>query len=641
MRTFTTPLGDTEAVIFAPEPGTFDRDAFLSDFPPGQVYGLDVESTGLDVFSDTYRLRLVQFGTIGYAWVLNMNDPDQHAAAIELLSNTNTHFCSHTNIDVLSVYTQLGVDITARNWDTHMLATMAAPDEMDGGKGLKDLAAEHGMPQVPQGEEVLKAEFRRIWNAFAAAEKAAGRKNPATGKAYPVCNTGTRKDVESYGWVNVSTDNEAYLVYAGLDAVAARRLLDILIRQSNAPAHLLKIEQWLAGAANRLQLRGALVDRPVLDELHSEAEKAIEEANQRVLDLCGLKVTQAMRLKEWLGEHGVDWADWAEHGGDVTKPSKTNPEGGPSLAKKNIFVLKTFPLDELAVQVVDAMIEAQQHRDAMMKTKGVLDALCPDGRVRSKLLTVGTVTGRMASQGPNMQNFSKKDQRVRGMFIPAPGEVMISCDFSQVELRVAAALAGETDMIEAIKRGDDLHQLTADKLGISRELAKTVNFLILYGGGPKKFAESSGLTYAKGIEIIESFWEQYPAIAEYNREMMQMKQGVRTISYRYVPVGYYIDEARNIRNPKLYKNLNSQIQSSARDLIVDAWWRLEHEFGMGDLVWGLIHDEMIVCCKDDPETIAKTLAALQECMTMDFLGVPIQAEAEVLRDETGVSRWKK
>ena len=77
-----------------------------------------------------------------------------------------------------------------------------------------------------------------------------------------------------------------------------------------------------------------------------------------------------------------------------------------------------------------------------------------------------------------------------------PGWVLVSCDFSQVELRVAAALAGETSMIEAIIRGDDLHQLTADKLGISRDLAKTVNFLILYGGGPKKFAASSGLTFS-------------------------------------------------------------------------------------------------------------------------------------------------
>lgn len=629
MRTFTTALGESEAVIFAPEPGTFSRDDFLADFPPGQVYGLDVESTGLDIFSTTYRLRLVQFGTIGYAWVLNMEDPAQREAAIELLSNTNTHFCSHTNIDVLSVYTQLGVDITARNWDTHMLATMAAPDEMDGGKGLKDLATQHGMPQVSEGETVLKAVFRSIWNAYVAEQRAQGV------KGLSVCNTGSRKDVESYGWVNVPADCEEYLVYAGLDAVAARRLLDILIPQSGAPAHLLKTEQWLAGAANRLQLRGALVDRAVLDELHAEAVAYTEAANEEVNRLCGLNVTQGVKLREWFGQQGVDFSQWAEHGGEITK------NGGVSLAKKNIFVLKTFELTPVAELVTDAMIRAQQHADARMKTQGVLDALCPDGRVRSKLLTVGTVTGRMASQGPNMQNFSKKDQRVRGMFIPAPGEVMISCDFSQVELRVAAALAGEESMIEAIKRGDDLHQLTADKLGITRDLAKTVNFLILYGGGPKRLAAGTGKPYGECIEVIEAFWDAYPAIAAYNREMMTLKNGVRTISYRYVPVGYYIDEARGIKNAKLYKNLNSQIQSSARDLIVDAWWRLEHEFGMGDLVWGLIHDEMIVCCKDTPEEIDRTLAALQECMTMDFLGVPIEAQAEVLRDETGVSRWKK
>lgn len=630
MQTFTSKLGDTEAVVFCPEKGSFDKDAFNSDFPPGQTYGLDVEGcymTELKQFAPDFNIRLIQFATTGYAWVLDLTDPEQSDAAVKLLGDETVYFCSHTNMDVLAVHTQLGVDITARNWDTHMLATMAAPDDMDGGKDLKTLAAKYGMNELVEAESLMHAKFRSIWNAMVMEKRAQGV------KGLSVCNTGMRNDVQAYAWSAIPSDDPDYLRYAGLDAVTARRLLEMLISEGGAPAELLSTEQWLAGASNRLQIRGALVDQDVLKELHAEADAATEAANAIVTEITGLTVRQTKKLIDWFGEHGVDWSAWGEHGGELTKT------GAPSLAKKNIFVLKEFPLDPEALRVFDALRDAQKHADARMKTQGVIDALCPDGRVRSTLLTVGTVTGRMASKGPNMQNFSKKDQRVRGMFVPAPGNVLISCDFSQVELRVAAALAGETSMIEAIIRGDDLHQLTADKLGISRDLAKTVNFLILYGGGAKKFAASSGLTFAKGCEIIDSFWEEYPAIAAYNREMMQMRQGVRTISYRYVPVGYYIDEARGISNPKLYKNLNSQIQSSARDLIVDAWWRLEHEFGMGDLVWGLIHDEMVL---EVPEhRVDEALKAVQTCMTMEFLGVPIAAEAAVLRDENGVSRWMK
>jgi DNA polymerase I len=635
MQTFTTKLGDGEAIVYAPEKGSFDKDAFNSDFPPGQTYGLDVEGCymgDLKQFAPDFNIRLIQFATTGYAWVLDLTDPEQFDAAVKLLGDETVWFCSHTNMDVLSTYTQLGVDITARNWDTHMLATMATPDDMLGGKDLKTLAAKFGMDELVAAEAVMHAKFRAIWNAYVAEQRAQGV------KGLSVCNTGMRNDVQAYAWSAIPSDDPDYLLYAGLDAVTARRLLEILIAEGGAPAELLETEQWLAGASNRLQIRGALVDQTLLTELHAEAQAATDAANEKVRAITGLNVTQTKKLMDWFGENGVDWAAWGEHGGEMTKPSKTSPSGNPSIAKKNIFVLKTFDLTEDAAKVVDAMIEAQQHADARMKTQGVIDALCPDGRVRSTLLTVGTVTGRMASKGPNMQNFSKKDQRVRGMFTPAPGNVMISCDFSQVELRVAAALAGETSMIEAIIRGDDLHQLTADKLGITRDLAKTVNFLILYGGGPKKFAQSSGLTYARGIEIIESFWEQYPAIAAYNREMMQMKQGVRTISYRFVPVGTYVDSYGRV-GQKLYKNLNSQIQSSARDLIVDAWWRLEHEFGMGDLVWGLIHDEMVL---EVPESrVEEALTAVKTCMTMTFLGVPIAAEAAVLRDENGVSRWMK
>lgn len=636
MQTFTTKLGDGEAVVYAPEKGSFDKDAFNSDFPPGQTYGLDVEGCfmgDLKQFAPDFNIRLIQFATIGYAWVLDLTDPEQRDAAVKLLADESVYFCSHTNMDVLSVYTQLGVDITARNWDTHVLATMAAPDDMDGGKDLKTLAAKYGMNELVDAEKVMHARFRELWNAWVAGQRALGVKGLA------VCNTGMTEKVQAYAWSAIPSDDPAYLLYAGLDAVVARRLLEILIVEGGAPSELLDVEQWLAGASNRLQIRGALVDRAVLDELHAEAQAATEAANAIVTEVTGLTVRQTKRLTEWFGEHGVDWDAWEEHGGEMTKPTKNNPQGNPSLAKKNIFVLKTFDLDEQAVRVVDAMIDAQQHADALMKTQGVLDALGPDGRVHSTLLTVGTVTGRMASKGPNMQNFSKKDQRVRGMFVPAPGNVMISCDFSQVELRVVAALAGEESMIQAVLDGKDLHTATAEKLGITRDLAKTVNFLILYGGGPKRLVAGTGKPYGECVEVINNFWESYPAIEAYNREMTGMKQGVRTISYRYVPVGYYIDEARGIRNPKLYKNLNSQIQSSARDLIVDAWWRLEHEFGMGDLVWGLIHDEMVLEVPE--ERVEEALKAVQTCMTMEFLGVPIAAEAEVLRDENGVSRWKK
>jgi DNA polymerase-1 len=636
MQTFTTKLGDGEAIVYAPEKGSFDKDAFNSDFPPGQTYGLDVEGcfmTGLKQFAPDFNIRLIQFATIGFAWVLDLTDPAQRDAAIKLLADETVWFCSHTNMDVLSVYTQLGVDITKRNWDTHTLATMAAPDDMDGGKDLKTLAAKYGMNELVEAESVMHGKFRELWNAWVKAQRAQGV------KGLSVCNTGMTEKVQAYAWSAIPSDDPAYLLYAGLDAVVARRLLEILITEGGAPAELLETEQWLAGASNRLQIRGALVDRTVLDELHAEAQAATEAANEKVRAITGLNVTQRAKLIDWFGENGVDWSAWSEHGGEMTKPSKNNPNGNPSIAKKNIFVLKTFDLTEDGFKVVDAMIEAQQHADALTKTQGVLDALGPDNRVHSTLLTVGTVTGRMASKGPNMQNFSKKDQRVRGMFVPAPGNVLISCDFSQVELRVVAALAGETSMVEAVLQGVDLHQHTADKLGITRDLAKTLNFLILYGGGPTKFAASSGLTKAKGIEIIENFWASYPAIEAYNQEMIGMKQGVRTISYRYVPIGWYIDEERGIRNPKYYKNLNSQVQSSARDLIVDAWWRLEHEFGMGDLVWGLIHDEMVLEVPED--RVDEALKAVQTCMTMEFLGVPIAAEASVLRDGNGVSRWMK
>lgn len=627
MLTFDVRLGAQDAMIFAPERGTFDLAAFRAVFPYGQLYGLDVESTYMDdlgQWGDDFTVRLIQFATVGYAWVLDMGDPDQVEAARNLLADETTTFTSHSNMDVLSVYRALDVDISSRNVDTLVLANMAYTDRM-GDRDLKTLTTELIGPELTEAETALHKVFHILWT------ESGGKKNAA------------KKAIETLGWKTIDPSFPEYLRYAGLDAIACRRLVELLIPLTGAPARLLEIETWLAGEANRIQMRGFVVDQRLLEELETEAGNACRAAEDRVVAVSGLKV-RSIKLKDWYTEHGVDWSTWGERGGNYTD------KGSPSLAKESMKVLGTYELDVDGREVFEAQQRFQEHADRVLKTKGVREHLCKDGRIRPVLKTNGaTQTSRMSSAGPNMQNFSKKDPRTRGMFIPEPHSVLVSCDFDQVELRVVAALANERVMIDAILRGDDLHSLTTKaifpKLDFDsmpedvfktkyRPIGKMTNFLMVYGGGAQALYEQGGVPIEEGREVIRNFKESYQSIADLNEYMMGFTSTIRTVSGRRLEVGRLKDG-----RPRSYANINYLVQSSARDLLVDAWYRFAVEYGRADTVWYPVHDELVL---QVPEAeLEEVMAEVEKCMTFDFLGVPITATASVLRDANGVSRWGK
>ncbi|MGI5144817.1 DNA polymerase [Plantactinospora sp. CA-294935] len=617
MRTFTPTLGGLPTEILAPEPGQFDAAAFRAAFPGDALYGLDVESLYMDdlgQFSPDFALRLIQFGTAEYAWVLNLDDPDQRAAAVDLLSDPTVSFCSHTPMDVLAVATQLGADITGRNVDTRMLAAMAAPDDKAGGKDLKTLTTTHIGAELEAAEKALADRFTALW--LATEPK---RKKPA------------RSVIDAYGWANTPADDPEYLTYAGLDAIACRRLADILTPLTAAPPALLRIESWLAAEANRIQIRGMRVDRPALDTLADEARRETGEAEAVVVEVTGGIPARSPKIQEWLTDHGVDWSTWEDRGGALTNTGK------PSLAKENVKLLLGYDLDDDGQRVADQLIRFKGHQDALNKTTDLLSRVAPDGRVHPGLNTLGTVTARMSSAAPNFQNFSKKDPRMRGLFLPEPGHVLLTADFDQVELRVVAALARETKMIDVILAGGDLHDLTVDELAesgieITRDTAKMTNFLIVYGGGGRALHEQARIPLEDAQRIVATFRERYPAINELSRAMGQYRDEIRTISHRRIPV-----TTNGHGDLRTYANINYLVQSSARDLLVDAWWRFAHEFGRGPLVWFAIHDELVLQVPED--LVDQVTDEVQRCMRFDFMGVPISASAIALIDEDGTSRW--
>jgi DNA polymerase-1 len=622
MQIFDNP-GGLECVVYAPAPATFDPVAFRLDFPLGGLYGLDFETTSLDKhlahWHPDFRGRLVQFATKGYAWVLDITDPVMEAEARRLLADPSTFFASHSSMDVLTVWMVFGLDITDRNVDTLILAKLAAPDDKVGGADLKTVAIRYDMPGLKAAEVALEARKKELWCQHVDAVRADLKRQGLPTKGAITKTYGP--EAKAWGWDNIPSTDPVYLMYAGLDAIVARRLVDLLIPDTQAPEELIRSELWMAAASARLTMKGYLVDQPLLRSLHGEAKEATDAADFLVMQYTGLKSTQNVKLVEWLGGQGVDW----------TKHPKTD-KGAPTLAGEHLGkLMDQEKLTDLGRFAVAALMTVQQHADMLSKLEGVLHGLDADGLVHSKLNTLEAVTARMSSSGPNMQNFSPQ---TRGVFIARPGHVLISCDFDQVELRVVAGLAEEQVMIDAILRGDDLHQLTADLIGQPRKIGKMTNFLVVYGGGAGKLALSAGIPFELAQQVLSGFWSSYPCINQYNQALKMERREIRTFSQRRVPVAMLPNG-----EPKSYANLNYMIQSSARDLLARAWWELEHVHHRGHWAWLPIHDEMVL--EIPVADVDEAIGVIQECMTMDFLGVPITATAEVLLDDKGVSRWRK
>src|SRR5690606_10024070 len=124
-----------------------------------------------------------------------------------------------------------------------------------------------------------------------------------------------------------------------------------------------------------------------------------------------------------------------------------------------------------------------------------------DGRIHAFIKPLGTVTGRMSSSEPNMQNFPREPEDIRGCMIADENESIVSIDMSGAEWRVAAAVTQDEGMLAAFKQGRDTHQETADLLGISRQLAKTATLAVLYGGGVNAIVNQCGIDSALATEL--------------------------------------------------------------------------------------------------------------------------------------------
>lgn len=598
MKVLTHRVAGAPVTVYFPS-----RPADLAGFwafldRPRRALAVDTETTGLDIYSRSFALRLVQFGDEREAWVLRA---DVFASAIEeafrrwagpLLFHNATYdllVLDHAGLLLLE-------DGYGRAFDTRILAHLIDPrlrSEGGTGHGLKELSAVFVDAEAPDTSEGLKEVFRKEYGA-----------------------------TKETGWSVIDVDHPTYVLYAGLDVILTSRLFEVLgpvVRQRGLD-NLSRFEHTLAGLLARLERRGFLLDVAYTERLRHDLH---DEALRRQADAAVYGVANV---------NSVAQVSEALLGMGETLTEKT-PSGKWKVDKGVLLPLADLDLDlkPIGARTPNPLAEAVFHAKRSEKwatayAAAMLDLRDAGDRIHPKINSLQARTARMSISRPPLQQLPSGDWTIRRCLIADPGMTIVAADYAQVELRVLAALAKERRMIEAIESGQDLHDVTALALfgeGFTkgqRKLAKTVGFGKVYGGGAATLSRQAGVTLDTAKRAAAAYDRNFPGIKRLARSLQERAQyGEREV---VTPSGRRLPLDRD----RLYSATNYLVQSSARDVLAQALLDLD-EAGLTDHLLLPVHDEVIA---QAPAADAADLAReLAKVMTMSFHGVQLDAEASV------------
>lgn len=263
--------------------------------------------------------------------------------------------------------------------------------------------------------------------------------------------------------------------------------------------------------------------------------------------------------------------------------------------------------------------------------EGLLDKVGPDGRVHSSFDQTATVTGRLSSNEPNLQNIPVRTQmgrEIRRAFVAREGWTLVDADYSQIELRILAHLSGDEGMIDAFQRGQDIHQRTAAEVygvpleevtGEMRSAAKAVNFGIVYGISDFGLARNIGVTRQEAAAFIERYFARYPGVKRFMDSAVAQAKALgytQTLLGRRRPLPELSSGNYNTRSFGERAAMNTPVQGSAADIIKLAMIKAHAELaaqGFGARLILQVHDELIVESPlEEAEGVARLLHGCME-----------------------------
>jgi DNA polymerase I len=395
-----------------------------------------------------------------------------------------------------------------------------------------------------------------------------------------------------------------------------------------------ELELPLIKAVMDMETRGICIDEEYLERIGKEIEQDIIQLQANIWKEAGREFD--VNSPKQLGEVLYKDRDYT-----LTNEYLT-PSGAKSTNEGALKYLKNkYPEDKLLQGILDYRELFKLHSTYV---NGIAERV-QMGVIYASFKQTGTATGRFSSSNPNLQQLPRRKDKydIRRAFIPREGYKFVICDLSQIELRVTAYLAEDPTMIKAFQSGGDIHQETADLMGVSRDIAKTINFGIIYGTTGYGMSKGLGITVEEADKFISNYFHKFKRIkilVEQAKNMMKKNYAIWTLLKRKRRFPDYA-KARKEKDWKAIghmerQSINSIVQGSAADIIKVQMRNLHRILPQYDShLLVQIHDEVIVECPENrAEEVLQVVKDIME-NAIKLKNVPIVAEGFI------ADCWKK
>jgi DNA polymerase-1 len=430
---------------------------------------------------------------------------------------------------------------------------------------------------------------------------------------------------------------ESAASYAAADAETTLRLMPILqaeLQAVHGQKLMDEIEMPLVSCLADMEMTGVLLNLPFFEKLSQELNARMSEIEKQVFEAVGkpFNLNSTQQLADVLFNQ-----------------LRLEPPDRSRKTQSGHFSTSGDILDALSGKhvVVDLII---RHRELSKLKSTYVEALPAavdsiTGRVHTSYSQTGAVTGRLSSSNPNLQNIpirTEEGRRIRNGFIAAKGCVLLSVDYSQIELRIVAHMAKDEAMLAAFRAGQDIHTTTAAAIydvpsdQVTKDMrrhAKAINFGLIYGMSPFGLTRSTDLTLAEAEEFVKAYFRQFPGIKKYLdgiRKEAAQNGYVETLlgRRRYFPaLQSKINGA--LKNREEREAINAPIQGTAADIMKIAMLHIPpalEKAGLQARMLLQVHDELVL---EVPKAeLDDTARLVQHVMSSAYpLDIPLSTEA--------------
>ncbi len=570
----------------------------------------DIETTGLDRFAS--KLLGVAFCWRAHdAWYLPYSAALRPALQAALASPAEK--IGHNLKFDLSILEYHGIEVAGPFFDTMLADTLVAPERRHSMNYLAEILLNYSPVKLAEIANLATVDVAPPDDLFAMAATTLLTKN---------------LDVAAIPLVKLAE-------YAAEDADVTYQLaahLRPLLTSSGQQKILHDIEGPLLPVLVRMEMAGIAIDRAALTTIGGELQIQIDDLALAIHRHAGrpFNIASPKQLGEILFDH-LNLADKAKK--TKTGQYKTDEQTLSTLEGKHPIITDIL-----------------SWRESSKLKSTYLDALpnhvvAQTARIHTHFHQLVAATGRLASSDPNLQNIpvrSEAGRKIRKAFVPRAGFTLLSCDYSQIELRVMAALANDATMIEAFRNHADIHTATAAKVfgcaasdvsPAMRRTAKMVNFGIIYGISAFGLSQRLAIPRAEAAATIDAYFREYPSIREFMDRTVAAARAdgyVETLSGRRRYFSDLTSGNQNLRGNAERAAINTPIQGTAADMIklamihIDALLRRKPYQSRMLLQ---VHDELVFDLAPDEqeELVPQILAAMTTALPLPN-GVPVEVE---------------